>query len=74
MEQFINFFKEYLELEIDVQPKDKFRDYSEWDSLAALSVTAIAHDKYNVNIMAEDLRSCTTVADIYDLILQKTKR
>jgi acyl carrier protein len=73
MEEFIDYFKEYVELDIDVKPTDKFRDYSEWDSLAALSVTAIAHDKYKVNLMAEDLRSCTTVADIYDLILKKRR-
>jgi acyl carrier protein len=42
-----------------------------WDSLALLSVLAIADAEYGVTVSGIEVRDCKTVADIHKLILSK---
>lgn len=44
-----------------------------WDSLALLSVLAMADMEYGVTLTGGEVRECKTVADIYQLILSKKK-
>lgn len=40
----------------------------EWDSLAALGVIVMCDMEYGKTITGSDLKTCTTVADIYALL------
>ena len=61
-------------LDIDeIKPENVLKDYDGWDSLAALSVLAMADSKYGVSIKAEEIRSVRTAADLASLIESKKK-
>lgn len=48
-----------------------FRNTAEWDSLIALSVIALADEAYSVKLTGDDIRSATTINDIYMIIKAK---
>jgi acyl carrier protein len=61
-------------LDVDgLQPENVLRDFDEWDSLAVLSVLAMADSKYGVSIRAEEIRSVVTAADLANLVEKKQK-
>jgi acyl carrier protein len=61
-------------LDVDkLQPESVLRDFDEWDSLAVLSVLALADSKYGVTIRAEEIRSVVTAAELADLVEAKQK-
>ncbi len=69
------FYKHLAEV-IDVEqlaPESVLRDFAEWDSLAALSVLAMADSKYGVTIRPEEIRSVTTAADLAELVAAREK-
>jgi len=71
MDKFIELFAEAMEMKItDVKPSDKFRDYEEWDSLAALSMLAMINENYEVTIPRRDFEEVQTVSGLYDLIME----
>jgi len=61
-----------LDLEA-VKPEDVLKDFESWDSLAVLSVLAMADSKYGVSIKAEEIRSVVTAADLATLVESKKK-
>lgn len=71
--EFYQRLTEILDID-DVQPENVLRDFDEWDSLAVLSVLAMADSKYGVSIKAEEIRSVITAADLANLIEAKLKR
>lgn len=71
-QEFCNQMKEILEMD-QVSPENVLRDFEAWDSLAVLSVLAMADSKYGATIQAEDIRSVVTVSDLADLIESKRK-
>ena len=70
MEQFLKEMAEILEVDI-VQPHDLFNDFESWDSLAQLSVIALADSQYGVIISKLELKELTKIADIKELIDSK---
>lgn len=54
------------------KPATKFRDIEEWSSLGALSVIAMADEKYNVSLTGDDIRKSLTIEDIFNIV--KTKK
>lgn len=63
-QQFIDAFKEALEIEGEVQLEDHFRDYDEWDSLARLSLIAMLDDEFGVQIEDAEFEQLKTVGDL----------
>ncbi len=53
-------------------PETEFRTMDQWDSLAALTVLAMADSEYEVSISGTELKNCKTVQDIYDVVAGKT--
>ena len=49
----------------------EFHDLDEWSSLIGMSVIAMAKVSYNRTISGAELKSCTTVEDVYNLINDK---
>ncbi len=71
-EKFIEQLKEILEMENGhIQLNDHFRDYENWDSLAALSVIAMMDDEFGVVINAEDFRKLITVSDLIEAVKKR---
>jgi len=61
--------KDILEIEnIEVNLEDNFRDYENWDSMAALSVIAMIDDEFGVVINGEDFRQLNTVGDLIQAV------
>lgn len=55
----------------EFQAGTAFRTIKEWSSLVALNIIAMIDDEYNVQIKADDIRSSTTIEDLYNIV--KTK-
>ncbi|PHN01483.1 acyl carrier protein [Flavilitoribacter nigricans] len=69
-QQFIDAFKEALEIEGGVQLTDNFRDYDEWDSLARLSLIAMLDDEYGIQIEDAKFEQLKTVGDLIAAVEQ----
>lgn len=53
-------------LDVDaVEDAANLRDYESWDSLAVLSVVALADSKFGFTLTFQDVRGLTTVADLW---------
>ena len=64
--------KDILEIEnIEVKLEDNFRDYENWDSMAALSVIAMIDDEFGVVINGEDFRNLNTVGDLIKAVKKR---
>jgi acyl carrier protein len=50
-----------------------YKDLDDWDSLAVLTIISLIDDEFEVTITGADLRSCSTINDLYELILSKVK-
>jgi len=70
MEKFLDEMAEILEVE-NVQPQDNFTEFEAWDSLAQLSVIALADSNYGVTISALELKELKDIASIKQLIDSK---
>lgn len=70
----IEVFGTKLEKELDgiapgtIKPETNYREIPEWSSMHALILIALAETEYSVALTGEDLRKCSTVQDIYDVI------
>lgn len=71
-QKFIEKFKEALEIEDrELSITDNFREYSEWDSLAFLSVIAMIDEEYDVIIKGDEFKTLKTLDDIAECISKK---
>ena len=60
-------------LDVDaVEDSAKLRDYQSWDSLAVLSIVALADSKFGFTLRFQDVKSLVTVADLWAFF--ETKR
>lgn len=48
-----------------------FHDLDEWSSLVGMSIIAMAKVSYNKAITGTELKSCSTVEDVFNLIASK---
>lgn len=49
----------------------KFQEIAEWDSLALLSTLAMLDAEYSVSLSGEEIKSCSTLQQLFDLALSK---
>ncbi|MCF0243816.1 MAG: acyl carrier protein [Bacteroidaceae bacterium] len=67
-----NLAAQYEDTDADVfTAETKFRELDEWSSLTVMSIMAMADEEYDVTIKGDEIRSCTTVADLYNLVVSK---
>ena len=53
-------------LDVDaVEAAANLRDYESWDSLAVLSVVALADSKFGFTLTFQDVKELATVADLW---------
>jgi acyl carrier protein len=71
MNEFIEKLKEVLEIEDrEINSKDIFRDYDEWDSLAYLSVIAFLDEEFEIQIEEAEFKKLHTVEDLYNITVK----
>jgi len=51
--------------EASVEDGANLRDYPSWDSLAVLSIVALADSKFGFTLTFPDVKGLTTVADLW---------
>lgn len=70
MEKFIVKFAELFDEteQSMICPNTHFKELAEWSSLMALSVIAMIDEEYGVTIGADELKSATTVEDLFTII------
>lgn len=71
-EEFYQRLAEILDTE-EVKPGDVLKQLDGWDSLAVLSVLALADSKYGASIKADEIRAVVTAADLASLVESKKK-
>ena len=49
----------------------KFQELEEYSSLVALSIIAMIDEEYDVTIKGNDLRSATTIEDLFNTVKSK---
>lgn len=57
-----------------IKPATKFRDIEEWSSFIALSVIAMADEKYNVSLTGDDIRKAVTIEDVFKIVKKKLEK
>jgi len=69
MDKFLNLVADILNREENsISFQDDFREYNEWDSLAALSFLAMLNEEYEVIISRRDFDNMITLEQIYQYI------
>ena len=70
LEEFVEAFAaEFQETSADQFKADTvYKSLDEWGSLTALSIIAMVDEMFDKTITGENLRSCNTIADLYDLV------
>ena len=67
--KFIELLADALEMEpSSINESLKLDLEDNWDSIAILSAIALIDDAYEIQLDGEDLKNCSKVKDLYDLI------
>jgi len=72
-EQFVTQFESIFE-EIEagsLSLQTVFRDLPQWDSLATIGLLVMINTEYEVTLTGNEIKSATTIQDIYDLVAAK---
>lgn len=73
LEQFVQHFAAQFEDTdtSDFGPETDFRNNAEWTSLTLLSIIAMADEEYDVTLTGDEIRSCKTIQDIFEIVKSK---
>ena len=73
LNEFVKHFAEQFdETPLDsFQPDTIFKDLEEWSSLTALSIIAMVDEELNLRITGADIRSSSSIEDLFALVLAK---
>ena len=73
IEKFITAFAELFDDTdaSEIQEETVFHDLDEWSSLVGMSLIAMVKTEYGNTITGKEIRECTTVKDLFDLISSK---
>jgi acyl carrier protein len=67
-----NFSNQFDDTESEVfMPNTTYKDLDEWSSLTALAVINMINKKYNVNINNDELKSTSSIQELFDLVQSK---
>jgi acyl carrier protein len=70
MNEFLAEMAEILEVDV-VAPEDRLDGFDSWDSLAVLSVVAMADGSFGAKLGAPEVRKAETVLALYNIIQSK---
>ena len=67
-----NFAEQFDDIELsDIQPNTRYKELEECSSITAMSLIAMAKTQYGKTITGLEVRSCTTVEELFNLIASK---
>jgi len=67
-----NFAGQFDETPVELfSSKTIFKELEEWNSLTALSIIAMIDEEYEKTITGANLRSSSTIEELYSLVLSK---
>jgi len=66
--EFIDKFKEALDIESECDIDAKLEEFGEWDSMGYISVMSMLDEEYGKEVSADQLKACKTLADLYKLV------
>jgi len=66
--EFIEKFKEALDVEGEFDINVELEEFKEWDSMGYISVMSMLDEKYGKEVNANQLKDCKTIADLYELV------
>ncbi|WP_314313444.1 acyl carrier protein [Hoylesella marshii] len=74
LKSFIDQFAEQFEdtERSEFNANTEFRQLDEWSSLTGLLIIGMVLDVYSINLTADELRKCTTIEDVYNIVKNKT--
>lgn len=69
IKEFIEKFAEAIEIDnIDVlKPETEFRELDEWSSISVILLIAFFDEQFEKEIGETEIRSCSTIKNLYDL-------
>lgn len=75
MEKFIEDLKENVDAfeDAELAPETNFANLEEWDSIALLSVMSMIAFEYRANVKNEEILSCKTISELYELVNSRKK-
>jgi len=66
--EFIEKFKEALDIEGEFDINVELEEFAEWDSMGYISIMSMLDDEYGKEVNANQLKVCKTLVDLYELI------
>ena len=64
-----NFASQFEETNIkEFSPKTQYKNLTEWSSIIALSVIAMADEEYNVKLKGDDIRNSSIIEELYNIV------
>jgi acyl carrier protein len=76
IKEFIEHFAEQFD-ETDIsefKPETVFHDLEEYTSLIALSIILMVDEEYSVTIDGNEMKSCVTIQDLFNLVQKKAEQ
>lgn len=55
----------------EIQANTVFHELDEWSSLVGMSLIAMVKTEYGKSITGKEIRECTTVRDLFDIVSSK---
>ena len=70
-----NFAEQFDDTDIsEFKPETVFHDLEEYTSLIALSIILMVDEEYSVTIDGNEMKSCVTIQDLFNLVQKKAEQ
>jgi len=66
--EFIEKFKEALDIKDEFDINEELEEFKEWDSMGYISIMSMLDEEYGKEVNADQLKACKTLADLYELV------
>jgi acyl carrier protein len=66
--EFIEKFKEALDIEGEFDINVELEEFEEWDSMGYISIMSMLDEEYGKEVDANQLKVCKTLTDLYELV------
>jgi len=66
--EFMEKFKEALDIKDEFDIKLELEEFKEWDSMGYISIMSMIDEEYGKEVNADQLKACKTLADLYELV------
>lgn len=72
LKDLVRVFDEILNQEhtMEINEDTEFKDLDTWSSLSAFELTAKINDDFGIKLRGLQIRKCSTIKELYDLISQ----